>query len=222
MAWVKDYYGILGCSPSADPVVVRAAWRALLAKYHPDVDHSDEAARKLALVNEAWDVLGNAGSRARYDAELRAPGAFGHRGERPPAPPPPRLASGAGYRQTIRVGRRRRRASGPLAMLAAAVLGTFATAAALTAFYSPAGVRDLADTAWFARPAAADAATLNIDVRRLATLRADLESRRNAASAGSCVLRASEDETADAREVCPSLGLVAECAGGRGVCRARP
>jgi hypothetical protein len=32
----KDYYAILGLTPSADAVVIRAAYRALAQRYHPD------------------------------------------------------------------------------------------------------------------------------------------------------------------------------------------
>jgi curved DNA-binding protein CbpA len=33
---MKDYYSILGVSKDADEVVIRAAYRALAQKYHPD------------------------------------------------------------------------------------------------------------------------------------------------------------------------------------------
>lgn len=232
MPWVKDYYGILGCSPTADPVVIRAAWKALLSKYHPDVDWSEEAARKLALINEAWDVLGSRDTRASYDASLRAPGALGHR-TRESAPPRPALTDGF-HRHTIRAPRRRWRRSGPAAMIGGATLGTFATAAALTMFYTPQGARELVDTAWAARRTAAEAGSPTLDIRRMTNLRADLEQQDGAgaeaaarmmrleASAGRCQMVAGQDATADARAVCPSLGLVAQCANGRGSCRARP
>lgn len=220
MPWVKDYYGILGCAPDADPVVVRAAWKALLTKYHPDLDRSDEAARKLALVNEAWSVLGGRETRAEYDQTLRAPGAFGRRRAEP-------------HRATFaRSGLRRRRRSGTAAMFGSVAVGTFALAAALATFYSPEGARDLADTSWTVLPGKTEAETPGFDIRRLSTLRSDLAERRGVADAdrmsraeragGRCVLLAGTDPVGDAREVCPSLGLVASCDDGRGSCRAEP
>lgn len=227
MPWVKDYYGILGCSPHADPVVIRAAWRALLTKYHPDHDPSEEAARKLALVNEAWDVLGSRESRAEYDDSLHAPGALGHRAEL--QAPAQRLRNPT-LRQTIRLPSRRWRGSGAAAILGAATLGTFATAAMLTILYTPEAARDLVDTTWFGRPSAAEASTPGFDMRRMSVLRAELERRQRAAEAAGrpevvsegCLYVAGAEATADARDVCPSLGLIAECVDGRGNCRARP
>ena len=218
MPWVKDYYGILGCAHDADPVVVRAAWKALLTKYHPDLDRSAEAARKLALVNEAWSVLGGRETRAQYDEALRAPGAFGRRVE------PGRASFG-------RPGLRRRR-SGAAAMFGSVAVGTFALAAALATIYSPDDARDLADTSLTVLPGQAEAEPTGFDIGRLSTLRSDLAERRGAADADRlsraeraqdrCVLLAGADAVGDAREVCPSLGLVASCDDGRGSCRARP
>lgn len=232
MPWVKDYYGILGCSPAADPVVIRAAWKALLAKHHPDIDRTEEGARRLALVNEAWGVLGDAEARGRYDASLRAPDAMGRR---PRAETAPSRLTQDYHRQSVRLPGRRWRGRGPVAVLGAATLGTFATAAALAALYTPQGVRNFVDSAWAARPAGVtDAATPALDLRRMTTLRAELERRQDGAGAeaaarmmrldmapGRCLLTTG-DATADARAVCPSLGLVAHCAQGRGTCRAHP
>ena len=229
MPWVKDYYGILGCSPTADPVVVRAAWKALLTKYHPDLDRSEEGARKLALVSEAWAVLGNRDARAQYDAELRAPGALGHRTEPvPPAPRSPRRLSSGTARPSYR-GRSRRRAAA--AMLGTAAVATFALAAALASIYSPQSARELADADWMVGPSPAEAETPSVDLRRLTSLRFDLAEQRGVAAAdrltradretGRCLLLAGSDAVGDAREVCPSLGLVAECDDGRGSCRAQ-
>jgi curved DNA-binding protein CbpA len=60
-----DYYVVLQVDPSAEPEVVRAAYRALAQKYHPDVDGG--AAERMVAINRAWDVLCNPETRAMYD-----------------------------------------------------------------------------------------------------------------------------------------------------------
>ncbi|GAA0307966.1 hypothetical protein GCM10009087_17480 [Sphingomonas oligophenolica] len=62
-----DPYAVLGLSPSADDVVVHAAWRALLRKYHPDTNPGDRAGLRAREINEAFAILGNPGARAVYD-----------------------------------------------------------------------------------------------------------------------------------------------------------
>jgi hypothetical protein len=72
----RTLYGILGVSPDADPDVVRAAYRALAKKYHPDVARkfqmSDFAFRAIA---EAYAVLSDVEKRRIYDASLDKLGA---------------------------------------------------------------------------------------------------------------------------------------------------
>lgn len=68
----KDYYAILGVLPSAEDIVIRAAYKALAQRYHPDrfAGSAAEATRKMADLNEAYDVLNDPIKRAKYD-ELR-------------------------------------------------------------------------------------------------------------------------------------------------------
>lgn len=61
-----DYYVVLQVDPSAEPEVVRAAYRALAQKYHPDVDGGG-APERMVEINRAWDVLCNPETRALYD-----------------------------------------------------------------------------------------------------------------------------------------------------------
>ena len=65
-----DHYAVLGLSPSADDVVVHAAWRALLRKHHPDTNPGDRAGIKAREINEAFAILGKPGARAAYDRTL--------------------------------------------------------------------------------------------------------------------------------------------------------
>jgi curved DNA-binding protein CbpA len=51
--------------------VIHAAFRALLRKFHPDVDNSPQAAARAARISEAFAVLGRPEKRAAYDRNLR-------------------------------------------------------------------------------------------------------------------------------------------------------
>lgn len=62
---MRDHYVVLQVQPGAEVEVIRAAYRVLARKYHPD--HGGDAARMIAL-NDAWDVLGDPDRRAAYDA----------------------------------------------------------------------------------------------------------------------------------------------------------
>ena len=66
----KDHYSILGVTPASEDVVIRAAYHALMRRYHPDADPSAEAAERSRAINEAYAVLRDPEKRARYDATL--------------------------------------------------------------------------------------------------------------------------------------------------------
>lgn len=61
-----DLYNVLQVTASAEPEVVRAAYRALARKHHPDAGGE---ARVMAALNAAWHILGSPELRAAYDAE---------------------------------------------------------------------------------------------------------------------------------------------------------
>ena len=67
----KTYYEILQVLPDASAEVIRAAYRSLSAKYHPDKDGSKEAAELFAQIQLAFETLSDADRRARYNAELQ-------------------------------------------------------------------------------------------------------------------------------------------------------
>jgi len=67
----RNYYRILGLAPYAEDVVIQAAYRALMRRYHPDTNASADAKQRAAEINEAYEVLSNPTKRARYDAELK-------------------------------------------------------------------------------------------------------------------------------------------------------
>jgi len=61
-----DYYRILQVDPSANPLVVQAAYRVLAQIFHPDVSGDDAEMKR---INAAWEVLGDANRRRQYDIE---------------------------------------------------------------------------------------------------------------------------------------------------------
>ncbi len=64
----KDYYKVLGVSRSADEAEIKKAYRQLARKLHPDRNPGDSTAEeRFKEINEAYEVLGNAENRKRYD-----------------------------------------------------------------------------------------------------------------------------------------------------------
>jgi curved DNA-binding protein CbpA len=61
-----DLYRILQVDPAADADVIQAAYRVLARKRHPDLVGDGQGMKAL---NAAWEILGNAELRARYDRE---------------------------------------------------------------------------------------------------------------------------------------------------------
>ena len=66
MARRRDYYAALGVARDASELEIKRAFRELARKHHPDVspDNNGEAFRE---INEAYAVLSDRDSRARYD-----------------------------------------------------------------------------------------------------------------------------------------------------------
>ncbi|MEO6687087.1 MAG: DnaJ domain-containing protein, partial [Dyadobacter sp.] len=66
MAFV-DYYQILGIQKTATEKDIKAAYRKLARKYHPDVNPNDqEAQKKFQELNEANEVLSDPEKRKKY------------------------------------------------------------------------------------------------------------------------------------------------------------
>lgn len=66
---MKDYYRIIGVLNEAEDIVVRAAYKALAQRYHPDrwVGDKGQATRRMAEINEAYSVLSDPIKRKQYD-----------------------------------------------------------------------------------------------------------------------------------------------------------
>jgi len=67
----KDYYRTLRVSPTADDVTIKAAFRRLALRYHPDVAKSRRAARRFPDIQEAYAVLADPEKRREYDRAYR-------------------------------------------------------------------------------------------------------------------------------------------------------
>jgi curved DNA-binding protein len=64
----KDYYEVLGVSRTASDEEIKKAFRKLARQYHPDVARDKKAAEaKFKEINEAYEVLGDAAKRKKYD-----------------------------------------------------------------------------------------------------------------------------------------------------------
>ena len=67
---MRDWYEVLGVPDGAPSESVKAAYRSLAFKHHPDRNPGDPAAaRRLVEINAAYEVLGDEMLRRAYDAE---------------------------------------------------------------------------------------------------------------------------------------------------------
>jgi molecular chaperone DnaJ len=65
----KDLYEVLGVAKNSTPEQIKAAYRKLAMKYHPDKnrDDPDAAAEKFKDINHAYEVLSDPQKRQQYD-----------------------------------------------------------------------------------------------------------------------------------------------------------
>src|SRR5258705_13699535 len=63
----KDYYSALGVERSASDDVIKAAYRKLARKYHPDVSKEAGAEEKFKEISEAYKTLKDPEKRKAYD-----------------------------------------------------------------------------------------------------------------------------------------------------------
>lgn len=94
-----DPYAVLGVARRASADEIKAAYRELVAKYHPDHHHGnpleDLAADKLTEINRAYEILSDPERRSAYDAGQPA-------GPRPVRSPFDRISFGGKRRHGTR------------------------------------------------------------------------------------------------------------------------
>ena len=84
----SDHYTVLGVARTASAAEIKAAYRTLVKRHHPDAGGDAE---RIVALNAAWEVLGDGERRRRYDLSLghaaggasvrQAPGRKGGRAE---------------------------------------------------------------------------------------------------------------------------------------------
>lgn len=100
----RDYYELLEVPRNASPDQIKAAYRKLAKKYHPDRNRGDKSAEsRFKEVHEAYEVLNDPAKRRAYDQ-------FGHAGVRGGSGSP---GGAAGWRPGPGVGGWRPGAGGP-------------------------------------------------------------------------------------------------------------
>lgn len=65
-----DAYAVLGVRPDASDEAIKAAFRRLAARHHPDVappEHRDAATTRMQELNVAYSLVGRPDLRRRYD-----------------------------------------------------------------------------------------------------------------------------------------------------------
>ena len=91
---LPDYYRILGVNRTANLHEIKAAYRRLALRYHPDLHPNNPRADEfLKAINQAYDVLGDARLRQQYDAQTAPPAVT-------PRYTPPRSPAQTPYYQT--------------------------------------------------------------------------------------------------------------------------
>ena len=84
-----DYYATLGVSPTSEAIVIQAAYRALMRRYHPDTNSAPGAAARAQAINAAYAFLSDPTKRKQYDESRLSNDAKKAGAKNPPPPPSP-------------------------------------------------------------------------------------------------------------------------------------
>ena len=68
---MESFYDILEVSPNASQETIKAAYKSLAQRYHPDKNPTQEAADRIKKINVAYETLSIPEKRLRYDEDLR-------------------------------------------------------------------------------------------------------------------------------------------------------
>ena len=64
----RDYYDVLGVQKNSSPEQIKAAYRKLAVKYHPDKNPGDKASEeKFKEASEAYHILSDKERKQNYD-----------------------------------------------------------------------------------------------------------------------------------------------------------
>lgn len=105
---MRTHYDNLQIQEGAAPEVIKASYKALAQKWHPDrnPDKAEEAARIFRIITSAYEVLSDSETRAKYDAWLveqrrgSTPNPGAHYASAQPAKPERRPYGSRGNRRT--------------------------------------------------------------------------------------------------------------------------
>ena len=65
----KDYYKFLGIATNATQEEIKKAYRSQSMRWHPDKNPGVDTTAQMQNINEAYNILKDATTKARYDAE---------------------------------------------------------------------------------------------------------------------------------------------------------
>ena len=102
----NDHYATLGVATDAEAIVIRAAYKALSQRYHPDKCPPVErvaAHRRMSEINRAFDVLSDPALRRAYD-EQQSCGPSKQQSTSGSSPPMTGLAGAAIIRRLAPIG----------------------------------------------------------------------------------------------------------------------
>ena len=69
---------MLGLKQDVPTPDIKAAWKRLARQWHPDACREPDAVSQFRAIKEAYEILGDTGKRARYDAGLALEASLRH------------------------------------------------------------------------------------------------------------------------------------------------